>query len=80
MGNPELTAEPSISVRNLSYKFPDGSEGLKDLNLDLPAGSRTLLIGGMSYPVLCIVFIQLVLCCAVYAVLRIVVTENTSAE
>lgn len=47
MPNPELTADPTIRVRNLSYKFPDGSDGLIDMNLDLPAGSRTLLIGGM---------------------------------
>ena len=37
---------PSIVVKNLTYKFQDGSEGLKDVNLELPAGSRTLLIGG----------------------------------
>ena len=37
---------PSIVVRNLSYKFQDGSPGLVDVNLDIPAGSRTLLIGG----------------------------------
>ncbi|EYE97267.1 putative ABC transporter [Aspergillus ruber CBS 135680] len=37
--------EPSITVQNLSYKFQDGSSGLNNLNLDLPPGSRTLLIG-----------------------------------
>jgi CCR4-NOT complex subunit CAF16 len=37
---------PSIDVKNLSYKFPDGSSGLKEVFLDLPPGSRTLLIGG----------------------------------
>ncbi|KAL4926513.1 putative ABC transporter [Aspergillus undulatus] len=36
---------PSIHVQNLSYKFPDGSNGLTNVALDLPAGSRTLLIG-----------------------------------
>ncbi|KAF2236172.1 P-loop containing nucleoside triphosphate hydrolase protein [Viridothelium virens] len=36
---------PSIQVNGLSYAFPDGSTGLKDVTLDLPAGSRTLLIG-----------------------------------
>ncbi|KAF4303108.1 putative abc protein [Botryosphaeria dothidea] len=36
---------PSIGVKNLSYKFPDGSSGLRDVILDLPPGSRTLLIG-----------------------------------
>ena len=38
---------PSIKVKSLSYSFPDGSSGLHDITLDLPAGSRTLLIGGM---------------------------------
>jgi CCR4-NOT complex subunit CAF16 len=37
--------EPDIVVQGLSYKFPDGSLGLRDINLNLPAGSRTLLIG-----------------------------------
>ncbi|EOA84463.1 uncharacterized protein SETTUDRAFT_161916 [Exserohilum turcica Et28A] len=36
---------PSIDVKNLSYAFPDGSSGLKEVFLDLPPGSRTLLIG-----------------------------------
>ncbi|PIG85164.1 ABC transporter [Aspergillus arachidicola] len=36
---------PSIQVKNLSYQFQDGSSGLADVSLDLPAGSRTLLIG-----------------------------------
>ncbi|KAJ5902720.1 ABC transporter [Penicillium taxi] len=36
---------PSIEVQNLSYKFQDGSAGLKDVVLSLPPGSRTLLIG-----------------------------------
>ncbi|KAH7043300.1 ABC transporter-like protein [Macrophomina phaseolina] len=36
---------PSIGVKNLNYRFPDGSSGLKDVILDLPPGSRTLLIG-----------------------------------
>jgi CCR4-NOT complex subunit CAF16 len=35
-----------IEIRSLNYKFQDGSLGLKDITLDLPAGSRTLLIGG----------------------------------
>lgn len=39
---------PSIEVHDLSYKFPDGSSGLQHLELDLPGGSRTLLIGGKS--------------------------------
>jgi ABC-type phosphate/phosphonate transport system ATPase subunit len=38
---------PNIDVKNLSYAFPDGSSGLKDVFLQLPPGSRTLLIGGM---------------------------------
>jgi CCR4-NOT complex subunit CAF16 len=36
---------PSISVRNLSYTFPDKSTGLHQVSLSLPPGSRTLLIG-----------------------------------
>jgi CCR4-NOT complex subunit CAF16 len=36
---------PTIEVKGLSYKFPDGSTGLSDIELSLPAGSRTLLIG-----------------------------------
>ncbi len=39
---------PSIAVNGLSYKFPDGSHGLTGVSLDLPAGSRTLLIGGIT--------------------------------
>lgn len=39
---------PSIHIKDLTYNFPDGSEGLKDINVDLPPGSRTLLIGGTS--------------------------------
>ncbi|KAF2127010.1 ABC transporter-like protein [Dothidotthia symphoricarpi CBS 119687] len=36
---------PSIDVKKLTYLFPDGSSGLKEVFLDLPPGSRTLLIG-----------------------------------
>jgi len=36
---------PSITTNGLHYKFPDGSQGLTNVNLDLPPGSRTLLIG-----------------------------------
>lgn len=39
-------APPSIEVKSLSYAFQDGSSGLKDVQLELPAHSRTLLIGG----------------------------------
>src|ERR1700726_2456147 len=39
----ESTPSPSISVKGLSYAFQDGSLGLQDINLTLPAGSRTLL-------------------------------------
>jgi len=41
-----LQALPSIEVKALSYAFQDGSSGLNNVNLDLPAHSRTLLIGG----------------------------------
>lgn len=44
----ETESPPRITVDKLSYQFPDGSTGLQDVFLDLPAGSRTLLIGGMS--------------------------------
>lgn len=37
---------PSIFVKDLSYKFADGSAGLHNVSLDLPPHSRTLLIGG----------------------------------
>ncbi|KAF2710183.1 putative ABC transporter [Pleomassaria siparia CBS 279.74] len=41
----DTSVAPSIGVKDLSYKFPDGSSGLKEVFLDLPPGSRTLLIG-----------------------------------
>ncbi|PGH14445.1 hypothetical protein AJ79_03088 [Helicocarpus griseus UAMH5409] len=37
--------DTSIQVQGLNYKFPDGSAGLADVSLNLPKGSRTLLIG-----------------------------------
>ncbi|EXJ79647.1 ATPase [Capronia epimyces CBS 606.96] len=44
-GGAAAAAKPEISVTGLSYKFVDGSLGLRDVSLELPAGSRTLLIG-----------------------------------
>jgi ABC-type transport system involved in cytochrome bd biosynthesis fused ATPase/permease subunit len=41
---------PSINVNGLNYKFQDGSSGLTNVTLSLPAGSRTLLIGGDLVP------------------------------
>jgi CCR4-NOT complex subunit CAF16 len=41
---------PSIDVKDLSYAFPDGSSGLREVFLNLPPGSRTLLIGGRFTP------------------------------
>lgn len=41
-----LPATPTVAVKGLSYLFPGGVPGLQDVALDLPAGSRTLLIGG----------------------------------
>ena len=38
-------AAPSVATSHLSYLFPDGSSGLTDIVLNLPPGSRTLLIG-----------------------------------
>ena len=42
----ENIISPAIEVRHLSYQFPDGSLGLEDISLSVPAGSRVLLIGG----------------------------------
>ena len=41
------TPAPSIVIKNLDFKFPDGSPGLQNVSLELPPRSRTLLIGGM---------------------------------
>ncbi|KAI5293753.1 CCR4-NOT regulatory complex component [Ascosphaera acerosa] len=37
--------DTSIHVEHLNYSFADGTPGLTDVSLDLPCGSRTLLIG-----------------------------------
>ena len=42
----ETAPGPDITVQKLTFKFPDLSLGLSDVSLDLPVGSRTLLIGG----------------------------------
>lgn len=44
-----LPAAPTVAVKGLSYLFPGGVPGLQDVALDLPAGSRTLLIGGSEF-------------------------------
>ncbi|CCX04993.1 Similar to Uncharacterized ABC transporter ATP-binding protein C20G4.01; acc. no. Q7Z991 [Pyronema omphalodes CBS 100304] len=36
---------PSINISDLNYNFPDGSCALENIDLHLPPGSRTLLIG-----------------------------------
>lgn len=36
---------PRVQVNDLSYIFPDYSTGIRNISLDLPAQSRTLLIG-----------------------------------
>ena len=41
---------PSLNIKSLSFSFPDGSNGLKDVTLDLPPRSRTLLVGGNYFP------------------------------
>jgi len=41
----DQTKAPSILVTELSYLFPDRSEGLRSISLSLPPASRTLLIG-----------------------------------
>ncbi|KAI9808682.1 MAG: hypothetical protein M1825_003834 [Sarcosagium campestre] len=45
MTQTNLDESPTVNVRSLSYGFPDGSSGLRNVSLDLPAASRTLLIG-----------------------------------
>lgn len=37
---------PTIATNGLTFAFPDGTTGLTDISIDLPAGSRNLLIGG----------------------------------
>lgn len=37
---------PTITTKDLTFAFPDGTSGLENVSLDLPAGSRNLLIGG----------------------------------
>lgn len=45
-------AEPTVETKSLTFAFPDGSSGLREVTLDLPASSRTLLIGGeLNHPV-----------------------------
>lgn len=39
------THPPMVEVTNLTYTFQDYSTGISDISLELPAGSRTLLIG-----------------------------------
>ena len=46
MADINSTPLPGIEVHNLSYKFQDGSDGLENVQMSLPPGSRTLLIGG----------------------------------
>ncbi|KAM0722421.1 hypothetical protein Q7P37_001862 [Cladosporium fusiforme] len=36
---------PTIATKELTFAFPDGTTGLQNISLDLPAGSRNLLIG-----------------------------------
>jgi CCR4-NOT complex subunit CAF16 len=42
---------PKVNVNDLTFAFPDGSTGLEKIGLELPANSRTLLIGGMLMPI-----------------------------
>lgn len=44
-GATTATETPVIQTNGLTYSFPDYSTGISDITLDLPAGSRTLLIG-----------------------------------
>ncbi|KAM0328514.1 hypothetical protein ACHAQA_004921 [Verticillium albo-atrum] len=36
---------PTLATTNLTYTFPDYSTGIRDITIDLPAQSRTLIIG-----------------------------------
>jgi hypothetical protein len=45
LSSPNMVA-PNISTKDLTFAFPDGTSGLEHVTLDLPAGSRNLLIGG----------------------------------
>ncbi|KAG9892394.1 ABC transporter domain-containing protein, partial [Aureobasidium melanogenum] len=42
---PTERPSPKVDVNNLTFAFPDGSTGLQKVALELPANSRTLLIG-----------------------------------
>ncbi|CAD0048782.1 unnamed protein product [Aureobasidium pullulans] len=42
---PNEPLSPKVDVNNLTFAFPDGSTGLQKVALELPANSRTLLIG-----------------------------------
>lgn len=55
MAEKKERAAPTVGVSELTFAFPDGSTGLQKVTLDLPAGSRTLLIGGMYH---CIIVAQ----------------------
>ncbi len=41
-----MSSPPTITVSDLTFTFPDSTTGLTNISLDLPAGARTLLIGG----------------------------------
>ena len=40
---------PNITTKDLTFAFPDGTSGLQNVSLTLPAGSRNLLIGGKPH-------------------------------
>ncbi|MEM2726997.1 MAG: energy-coupling factor ABC transporter ATP-binding protein [Archaeoglobaceae archaeon] len=40
-----MVHSPLISARDLSYVYPDGSLGVKDVNIDISAGERVAIIG-----------------------------------
>lgn len=42
---PQETESQGIRINRLSYSFPGGQEVLKDFTMNLPMGSRTLLLG-----------------------------------
>lgn len=45
MGSKSSQKPPTIEVKDLTYTFPDYSTGIRNICLDLPPRSRTLLVG-----------------------------------
>lgn len=41
----QLPTPPAIAVWNLSYRYPNGHEALRDVSLEIQAGERVALMG-----------------------------------